>query len=102
MKTIYLGDDFKCHVSDDGTRTAVETDIFDGKCDAFVEGFRFVPKGQTWIRTDGTVFPGEMLAPWKDFSELDACQRSYEQQLMRENEEILESLMGGVKDVQQE
>ena len=102
MRTIYLDADFKCHVSDDGTRTATETSAFDGKCDAFVEGYRFVPAGQIWTREDGMAFPGEMLSPWKDFSELDACQRSYEQQLMRENEEILESLMGGVKDVQQE
>ena len=27
---IYIDADFKCHVSDDGTMTAVETDFFDG------------------------------------------------------------------------
>ena len=102
MKTIYIDSEFKCHVSNDGTMTAVDTDGFDGKCDAFIEGYRFVPDGETWIRSDGVTFEGRMIAPWKDFSELDAYQRSYEQQLMRENEEILESLMGGVKDVQQE
>ena len=28
MKTIYLDSDFKCHVSNDGTMLAVETDFF--------------------------------------------------------------------------
>ena len=30
MKTIYIDSDFKCHLVDDGTMTAVETDFFDG------------------------------------------------------------------------
>jgi len=32
MKTIYIDSDFKCHVSNDDTMRAVETDFFDGKC----------------------------------------------------------------------
>lgn len=36
MKTIYIDPEFKCHVSDDGTMRAVETNAFDGKCDAFI------------------------------------------------------------------
>ena len=38
MRTIYIDADFKCHVTNDGTMAAVETDFFDGKCDAYVEG----------------------------------------------------------------
>ena len=56
MKTIYIGSDFKCHVSNDGTMAAVETDFFDGKCDAFIEGYRFIPSGESWTRSDGVVF----------------------------------------------
>jgi hypothetical protein len=89
MKTIYIDSEFKCHLSDDGTMTAVETESFDGKCDAYIEGFRFVPSGEVWTREDGEVFTGEMIAPWKDYSELDSAQREYEQELLKEYEEAL-------------
>lgn len=79
--TIYIDNDYKCHTSDpDGTLVAVETDFFDGKCAAYVEGYRFVPSGATWTRPDGTVFAGEMVAPWRDWEELDAAQREYERE----------------------
>lgn len=78
MRTIYLDSDFKCHVADNGTMTAVETDFFDGKCDTFVEGYRFIPAGESWTRSDGVVFHGEMIAPWKPYSELAAAQQQYE------------------------
>ena len=84
---IYIDSDYKCHVTDDGTMTAVETDFFDGKCDAFIEGYRFVPSGENWEREDGAVFHGEMIAPWKDYNELDNAQREYEQQLIKELQE---------------
>lgn len=84
MRTIYIDSDYKCHVSNDGTLTAIETDFFDGKCDAFVEGYRFVPEGESWAREDGEVFQGEMAAPWKDFDELDNAQREYERKLLEE------------------
>lgn len=61
MKTIYLDSDFKCHIAGDSNMTSVETDVFDGKCDAFIEGYRFVPAGATWTRQDGTIFTGEMV-----------------------------------------
>lgn len=85
MKTIYLDAEFKCHVTNDGAMTAVETEFFDGKCDAFVEGYRFVPYGETWTRSDGEVFEGEMVSPWKDYAELDEAQREYERQLLDES-----------------
>ena len=77
--TIYIDNDFKCHTSDpEGTYTAVETSAFDGKCAPYIEGYRFVPAGAVWTREDGTQFPGEMVAPWKDWKELIASQRAYE------------------------
>ena len=78
MRKIYIDSDFKCHVTDDGTMTAVETDFFSGKCASFIEGYRFVPSGMTWTRFDGAVFHGEMVAPWKPYSELAAAQAQYE------------------------
>lgn len=82
MKTIYIDSEFKCHISDDGTRIPVETNFFNGKCDAFIEGYRFLPSGESWIRSDGVVFHGEMITPWKDYIELNAAQRQYEKQLL--------------------
>ncbi len=89
MKTIFLDSDFRCHIAGDGTMTSVETDFFDGKCDAMVEGYRFVPTGQNWTREDGVVFTGEMIAPWKPLEDLDAAQREYERGLLREYEQAL-------------
>ena len=89
MKTIYLDSDYKCHLAYDGTLTAVETDFFDGMCDAMVEGYRFVPAGQTWTRRDGTVFDGEMIAPWKPWNELDEAQREYDLELLAQYAEAL-------------
>lgn len=80
MKTIYIDSDFKCYVASGEGRTQVETDVFDGKCDAYIEGYRFVSSGQTWTRADGIVFTGEMVAPWKPWDELDAAQREYERE----------------------
>ena len=47
---VYLDKDYLCHLTDDGTRREVETNLFDGKCKAFIEGFRFVPDGESWTR----------------------------------------------------
>lgn len=77
MKTIYIDSEYKCHVTDDGTMAAVETDVFHGKCDAFIEGYRYVPQGETWVRSDGAAFSG-MVAPWKDYAILEAYQQQYE------------------------
>ena len=64
---IYLDSDFRCHLTDDGTMQAVETDAFDGKEKAYIEGFRFVPDGQIWTRADGVQFRGLMIAPAKNY-----------------------------------
>lgn len=77
MKTIYIDSDCKCHIADDGTMTAVEVDFFDGKCDAYIEGFRYIPIGRYWIRDDGRKFRGLMIAPWKDIRVLSAYQEQY-------------------------
>ena len=89
---IYLGVDFKCHTSGDDTMTAVETDAFDGKCQAYIEGYRYVPAGKSWTRSDGAVFEGEMIAPWRDWKELDAAQREYERQQLAAYEAALSEI----------
>jgi len=62
--------------------TAAEAPFFDGKCPEFIEGYRFVPAGESWTRPDGVVFHGEMVAPWVPYPELDAAQREYEWQMI--------------------
>lgn len=76
--TIYLDDDYRCHLRDDGTRRAVETALFDGKCAAFIEGCRYVPEGECWTRDDGERFYGQMLSPAADYAVLAAAQTQYE------------------------
>ena len=61
MRTIYIDSEYMCHVSADG----------------IIEGYRFVPAGQSWTRSDGRVFHGEMIAPWKPYGELAAAQAQY-------------------------
>lgn len=78
--TIYIDSDFKCHATTADGLTAVETDYFDGKCQAYIEGYRFVPAGASWTRPDGVTFQGEMVSPWKLWRELDSAQRAYEQE----------------------
>ena len=91
--TIYIDSDYKCHTSNtDGTYTAVETDYFDGKCATFIEGYRFVPAGAVWTRSDGAVFHGEMISPWKDWQELDTAQRTYERQMLASYESALSEI----------
>lgn len=76
--TIYIDTDFRCHLEDDGTMKAVETDVFDGKCKEFIEGYRFVPNGETWVRDDGVIFKGKMVSPAENFIILDKLQKQYE------------------------
>ena len=105
MKTIYIDSDYKCHLTDDGTMTAVETDFFDGICDTMLEGYRFVPAGETWIRHDGVVFQGEMIAPWKPWQELDNAQREYERELVEtlsaENTTLVDDMAQMIEEVYQ-
>lgn len=101
--TIYLDDDFRCHTATADGLTAVETDYFDGKCAAYIEGYRFVPAGATWTRPDGITFVGEMVSPWKPWRELDAAQRAYEleqlESLSAQNAELLDAMAAMVEEV---
>ena len=71
---LYIDDDYKVYtVARDGL-TEIETDVFDGKCAAYIEGFRYVPPGSTWERGDGTVISNGMLAPRENIQILEAAQ----------------------------
>lgn len=79
MTKIYIDSDFRCHASSGDGLREVETDFFDGKCAAFIEGYRFIPAGESWTREDGTVFIGEMVAPVRDYAELEEIQSAVNQ-----------------------
>ena len=84
MRTIYIDSNYRCHVTNDGTMNAVETDFFDGKCDTFVEGY-------CYDDSKGYV----QIYPVKPFGELDSAQREYERQQMADMENALAILLGG-------
>lgn len=99
---IYLDSDFKCYAeASDGLRE-VECDFFDEKCQEFINGYRFVPKGEIWVREDGIKFVGEMIAPLQDYVGLQAIQLQYEQEMRailhsqnEEKQQIIDILIGG-------
>lgn len=101
--TLYIDSDYKCHTASGTNLTAVETTAFNGKCASYIEGYRFVPSGSTWIRSDGVAFQGEMMAPWKPWDELDEAQRKYEQEqyetLSAQNAELLDAMASMVEEV---
>lgn len=76
--TIYIDFDFRCHLTNDGTMRSVETDFFNGKCKTYIEGFRFVPAGESWTRADGKIFTGEMISAAEDYATLAKIQEQYE------------------------
>lgn len=84
---IYIDSEYRCHVQNDGTMKEVETDFFDGMCEEYIEGYRFIPEGETWIRSDGIQFTGEMIAPIDDYVELQAKQLIHEQEMRAQMQE---------------
>lgn len=96
MNHVYIDSEYRCHTTNpDGIYKEVETDFFDGKCKTFIEGYRFIPSVESWTRSDGVVFHGEMRTPWKPYKELDAAQREYERQKLADAENALAILLGG-------
>ena len=90
---VYIDSEYCCHTTNpEGTFREVETGFFEGKCVALIEGYRYVPQGESWTRSDGQVFTGEMIAPWKDYAQLDAAQREYEQALIADMQNALRRL----------
>lgn len=89
---IYLDSDYQCHVQNTGNLQSIETSFFDGMCDAYIEGMRYVPQGESWTRSDGVVFHGEMIAPWRPYRELAMVQREYERKMILDMQTALNTL----------
>lgn len=78
---IYIDKEYRCHTTNpDGIYTEVETDFFDGKCGTLIEGYQFIPSGESYTSSDGITFTGEMIAPFKPYAELAAAQAEYEKE----------------------
>ena len=88
LMTIYIDADCKCHAAPGEGLAAVETDAFEGRCRQYIEGYRFVPSGQSWEREDGQAFEGEMVAPWREYALLAEFQALYEEEQAKAVEEI--------------
>ena len=88
---VFIDSEYKCHTEEGEGRREFLTPFFEGKCRAFIEGYRYIPEDETWEREDGTVFRGLMIAPWKDYAILSAAQEAYEE-ARREAEEDRENL----------
>ena len=75
---VFIDSEYKCHASNDGTMREFEVLGFDGKCQTFIEGYRYVPPGERWVKPNGECFLGEMMFPWKEYNELWKAQMEYE------------------------
>ena len=74
---IYIDSDFKCHTVNGGAMRELDVAFFDNTCPEWIESYRYVPAGETWVREDGVKFRGEMVSPWKDLSDAYAAQTAY-------------------------
>lgn len=81
--TFYIDNEYKIHLTNPNNiyeEVNYDGDFFDNKCDEFIEGFRFVPEGRTWIRWDQEKFSGIMIAPHTDIIHLENIQAQYVQE----------------------
>ena len=74
---IYIDSDFKCHTANDGTMRELDVSFFDNTCPEWIESYRYVPAGETWVREDGVMFSGEMVSPWRELTDAYAAQTAY-------------------------
>ena len=93
--TIYIDSDYKCYVFGEDTRRAFDVPFFNDKCVEFIEGYRYVPSGETWTSVYGQAFRGEMIAPWKDYKQLSEIQAAVNRTQIQSDEELA-SLIGEI------
>lgn len=67
---VYIDHDYRCYTKPSPGRREVETPVFDGKCAAYIEGYRYVPDGETWTDARGFTFHGVMIAPAEDYDRI--------------------------------
>ena len=81
---IYLDADFMAYPRQNEAETLTPWEdadgFFAGKCDAYIEGYRVVPEGETWTRNDRKTFSGLMISPVVDPIGLQAAQSEADRQ----------------------
>ena len=99
---IYIDNDFKCHTVNARGYIEVDTDVFNGKCKEFIEGYCYIPQGMSYERTDGKILRGELVFPWRDYNEIaeiqtavDRTQAEADEQIMGLLDTIEELIIGG-------
>lgn len=79
---IFIDKNYCCHTTNDGgDLREIECNDFDGYCSEYIEGHRYIPRGETWTNEKGTIFTGKMVAAYKPFDMLMQIQRDYEREL---------------------
>jgi len=101
---IYIDSNFCCHAEPKIEYRTFDVPFFDEKCDEFINGYRYVPEGETWTRDDGVQFIGEMITPARNYAPLESAQKQYEideekhlvemAELIDEMESLCEELIG--------
>ena len=93
---IYIDSNYCCHTTNpDNTFRQFDVPFFHGKCQTFIEGHRYCPVGESYVREDGEAFSGECIVAWKPYDELEAAQREYERERLADAENALAILLGG-------
>ena len=85
---IYIDSDYKCHISNNCACKTFDIPFFDDKCMEFIEGYRYIPAGETWTRADGQIFTGEIITPWRDYSQLSEIQSAVDRVQSQADEEM--------------
>lgn len=75
-----INNDFKCYTSSAGAMREIDLEFFDGKCKAFIEGFRCIPSTDAAGNEICTVFA------WKEYALLEEFQRQYEELIAQQED----------------
>lgn len=94
---IFIDSDFKCHAAPAEGLREFDVPFFDGKCSAFIEGYRYVPDGEIW-HYKGTHFRGEMLCPWKDYTTLATAQAAADE-VQEQADAQIETLLDTIEEL---
>lgn len=73
----YIDEEYRCHMADDGAMREVEDSCFDGKCDEYIEGFCYIPGGESGL-IDGMEYAGRMLCALGDYAKMELAQARFE------------------------
>lgn len=100
---IYIDSEYNCHTTQAEAMREFELDFFDNKCKKFVECFKFVPPGETYIDEHGFVRCGVAWNNKAITREIEAEQAEYEHEqlvidrdkCLADMQELIDEVLGG-------